>query len=91
MCERLQYVLTSSQSKVHQNDKVQCTVVLPLDICTDVCHLSCDHIAEVLYKALQLLAELSSILPNHFYSFLVQPHSFGDGSSGAAFITWPQQ
>ena len=52
VCERLQYLLTSFQRKVHHNDKVQCTGVLPLHICIDVCNLSCNHIAEVLYKPL---------------------------------------
>ena len=52
MCERLRCFLTSSRSKVHHNDKVQCTGVLPLEICIDVCNLSCNHIPEVLYKPL---------------------------------------
>ena len=50
MCETLRCFLTSSQSKVHHNDKVQYTGVLPLHICIDVCNLN--HIAEGLYKSL---------------------------------------
>ena len=52
MCERLQYFLTSSLSKVHHNDKVKCTGVLSLDICIVVYNLSCNPIAELLYKPL---------------------------------------
>ena len=35
----------NSQSKVHHSDKVQCIGVLLLDICLDVCNLSCNNIA----------------------------------------------
>ena len=52
MCNRLQCFLTSSQSKFHLNDKVHCAGLLPLDICIYVGNLSCNHIAEVLYKPL---------------------------------------